>query len=42
VRRYADIRGFDKDEAEAMALTERARFWKKYQRKHEIPFHLEL
>ncbi len=42
VREYARNRGYDADRAEAYALRERSRFWKRYQRKHKVEFNLEL
>lgn len=42
VRKYASIRHFNEDAAEMLAMAERTRFWKKYQKKYEIPFQLEL
>lgn len=41
-RKYAEARGFDTGEAVAYALSERAKFWKRYQRKHKVEFNLEL
>ena len=42
VRHYARIRGFDVVEAERIALSKRAAFWKRFGRKHTIKFKLEL
>lgn len=42
VREYAVLRGFDADKAENITMTERAKFWKKYSKKREIEFNLEL
>lgn len=42
VRAYARQRGSDEATAERQALAERARFWHRYLRKHEVPFNVEL
>lgn len=42
VREYARLRHFDPDEAERIALTHRAAFWKRVARRHTINFPLEL
>ena len=42
VREYARLRGFDADECEDILMKRRARFWKRYQRKREMEFTLEL
>lgn len=39
---YASKRGFDEAQCLRRAMSERARFWNKYQRKHEVQFKLEL
>lgn len=41
-REYARIRGFNADETEDFTMQARARFWKKYMKKREIEFNLEL
>ena len=42
VRTYAGQRGYDADEAERIALDARARFWKRFSRRHTVKFNLEL
>ena len=42
VEAYARSRGFDVDACVNIALQERSRFWKAYQKKHPIEFNLEL
>jgi hypothetical protein len=42
VTEYARIRGIDTHEALAIAMPARAKFWRRYQKKHHIPFRLEL
>ena len=42
IREYARQRQIDEEEAIAYALKQRARFWKRYRRKHEMDFKLEL
>ncbi|MFZ2250355.1 MAG: aminoglycoside phosphotransferase, partial [Segatella copri] len=42
VSEYALLRNIDTDKAVAYVMKERARFWTKYGKKHEIPFQLEL
>lgn len=42
VREYSRIRGFDEDRAVDLVLSARARFWKRYQRKHQVPFKLDF
>jgi len=42
ITEYASARQFDIDTALAIAMTARARFWKKSQKKHKIEFKLEL
>lgn len=42
ITEYAIARHFNVDAALAIAIPARARFWKRYQRKHEIEFKLEL
>ncbi|MBQ8989026.1 MAG: aminoglycoside phosphotransferase [Prevotella sp.] len=42
VKGYAEARGFDTEAAERIALAERARFWKRFGKKHPIKFKLEL
>ena len=39
---YARLRGFDIEVCEHIAMQERARFWKHYQKKREMEFKLEL
>lgn len=41
-KEYARIRHFDENECIRLVLFYRARFWKRYGRKHEIEFKLEL
>ena len=41
-RSYADVRGFDQDEAVRLTMQARAAFWSRYRRRHPIKFHLEL
>ena len=41
-REYARLRGFDADETEEITMQARARFWKKYMKKREMEFNLEL
>ena len=42
VRTYAACRDFNPDQAEQIALTARARFWKRFSRRHTVKFPLEL
>lgn len=42
VAEYARQRGIEPEQAVAMALQARARFWRRYGRKHKLPFKLEL
>ncbi|MGI6243731.1 MAG: lipopolysaccharide kinase InaA family protein [Prevotella sp.] len=42
ISEYAKLRNEDPDKALAIAMPARAKFWRRYQRKHEIPFKLEL
>ncbi len=42
VHRYAVLRGFDPAISEQFALAQRARFWKRYGRRHDISFQLDL
>jgi hypothetical protein len=42
VSEYARLRGIDPHEAIAIAMPARAKFWRRYQKKHHIPFRLEL
>ncbi len=42
VSEYAALRNVDPDKALAIAMPARAKFWRRYQIKHEIPFKLEL
>ena len=42
VREYARVRNYSPDEAEAIAIIARSKFWKHYQRKHIVKFKLEL
>lgn len=42
VRRYAELRAFDADKAESVAMKARRKFWKHYMQKREIEFKLEL
>lgn len=42
VDEYARQRGFDPETCKQIALTERARFWKRYMKKRDIEFKLEL
>lgn len=39
---YALVRNADPEEAVAYVMKERAKFWTRYQKKHEMPFELEL
>jgi len=41
-RTYASLRGFNADSCVAYTLRLRAKFWKHYQKKREMEFHLEL
>jgi len=41
VRTYAECRQANADELEAEALSARTAFWKRYARRHEIPFRME-
>ena len=41
-REYAACRGYDTQRAEQEVMRWRARFWRRYAIKHEIPFRLEL
>lgn len=41
-REYARLRGFSPDECEAVTMLHRKRFWKRYMKKREIEFKLEL
>jgi hypothetical protein len=41
-RRYAELRHFDPDEAEAITMSVRRKFWMHYQKKREMEFKLEL
>jgi len=40
-RTYAACRNFDPERAERLALRARTAFWKRYMRRHELPFALE-
>ena len=42
VHRYAVLRGFDPAVSKQFALAQRARFWKRYGRRHDISFQLDL
>ena len=42
VRRYAQIRGFDPDEAERICMEARTRFWRRFAKRHKVKFKLEL
>ena len=42
VEEYARLRGFDVQEALNLVLDARKKFWTRYQKKHEVPFKLEL
>jgi hypothetical protein len=42
VRCYALARKANPEEALLLAMPARARFWKRFQRKHDVPFPLEL
>lgn len=42
VREYASCRHFNADAALAIVMPARAKFWLNYQKKHEVPFKLEL
>jgi len=42
VRCYALARKANPEEALQLAMPARARFWKRFQRKHDVPFPLEL
>lgn len=42
VRAYAEQRGYDTDKAVRIALDARARFWKRFSRRHTVKFNLEL
>ncbi len=42
VRGYARLRSFDTQQAEDILMEERKRFWKRYQKKREMEFQLEL
>lgn len=42
VTEYATIRNTNVDQAVDYVMGERAKFWKRYGKKHEIPFKLEL
>lgn len=42
VRRYAELREFDPDEAENITMRARRKFWTHYQKKHKMEFKLEL
>jgi serine/threonine protein kinase len=42
ISEYAGLRNVDPDKALAIAMPARAKFWRRYQIKHEIPFKLEL
>ncbi len=39
---YALVRNADPEKAVAFVMRERAKFWTRYQKKHEMPFELEL
>ena len=41
-RSYAAARGFDEDEAVRLTMAARTDFWTRYQRRHPLPFPLEL
>lgn len=42
IKEYATIRGFNSELAEKYALEKRSKFWHRYQKRHNIPFNLEL
>lgn len=42
VEEYARLRGFDAEACVAVTMKERARFWRRYQKKREMEFKLEL
>lgn len=42
VREYAQARGFNADDCERLLMESRRRFWKRYMRKREVEFKLEL
>lgn len=42
VREYAHARNFPVDQSKTLALTARATFWKRYSRRHDVRFKLEL
>lgn len=42
VRKYAKCRGINADEALAIVMPARRRFWTQYMRRHDVPFRLEI
>lgn len=42
VRRYAQLRGFDAEEAVTIVMAARRKFWTHYQKKRELEFNLEV
>lgn len=42
VREYAQLRGFDADEAERLTMAARSAFWLRFSKRHKVKFKLEL
>lgn len=42
VREYAQLRGFDADEAERLTMAARTAFWLRFSKRHKVKFKLEL